>query len=464
MTEIRVGLLAFYLELYDRVSPKRRQRINQFYDQIAAALERRGLHILRAPVCRLEGEFRAAVRGFEKEGAEALITLHLAYSPSLESAGVLAKTALPIIVLDTTPTFDYGPHQDPDELMFNHGIHGVQDMCNLLIRHGKPFQIEAGHWQESDVLARVTAAACAARMASAMRRARVGRIGPPFRGMGDFAVPSTVLKKTMGVETVLCPAGTLRRLSRALRPAEEMAEAAACRLIFDARQISSASLRRSVRASLAVRHWMEQEHLTAFTMNFLSITRTLGLPTVPFLEACLAMARGNGYAGESDVLTAALVSALLAAYPETTFSEMFCPDWKGNRIFISHMSEVNHRLLAKRPCLLEKPFPYTNVPAPLSVAGCLRGGQAVWVNLAPLPQQRFRLIVAPVTMQTIRGPDRMASSVRGWMEPSGSVADFLAAYSRLGGTHHAALVYGDAARSILSFGELMGWETALIER
>ena len=23
--------------------------------------------------------------------------------------------------------------------MFNHGIHGVQDMCNLLLRNGKPF-------------------------------------------------------------------------------------------------------------------------------------------------------------------------------------------------------------------------------------------------------------------------------------------------------------------------------------
>lgn len=38
-----------------------------------------------------------------------------------------------IVVLDTTPTFDYSPAQHPNELLYNHGIHGVQDMCNLLV-------------------------------------------------------------------------------------------------------------------------------------------------------------------------------------------------------------------------------------------------------------------------------------------------------------------------------------------
>lgn len=57
---------------------------------------------------------------------------------------MLADTRLPIIVCDTTPSYSYGPEQHPDELMYNHGIHGVQDMFNLLVRNGKPFTIEVG--------------------------------------------------------------------------------------------------------------------------------------------------------------------------------------------------------------------------------------------------------------------------------------------------------------------------------
>lgn len=196
MTKMKIGLLPFYLELYDKISkPGHRKPLADFYDAIVGTLARKGLAVVRAPVCRLKAEFAAAVKSFEKAQVDAVVTLHLAYSPSLESAEVLARTELPIIVLDTTPDYDFSPSQSSEKIMFNHGIHGVQDMCNLMIRNGKPFMIEAGHWQRSDVLERVVKHVRSAGMASALRNSRVGRIGRPFAGMGDFAVPANLLKK-----------------------------------------------------------------------------------------------------------------------------------------------------------------------------------------------------------------------------------------------------------------------------
>ena len=43
------------------------------------------------------------------------------------------------------------------------------------------------------------------------------------------------------------------------------------------------------------------------------------------------------------------------------------------------------------------------------------------------------------------------------------IADFLAEYSCLGGTHHSALVYGDVAEHIVRFGELMDWYTVVLD-
>ena len=71
------------------------------------------------------------------EGVDAIITLHLAYSPSLESAEVLAQSRLPVIMLDTTPDRDFGGHVDPMRLLDNHGIHGVQDLASVLRRLGE---------------------------------------------------------------------------------------------------------------------------------------------------------------------------------------------------------------------------------------------------------------------------------------------------------------------------------------
>ncbi len=457
-----IGLLPLYIELYDKILPERRAALETFQARVVAELQRRGLTVETATPCRLEAEFRAAVQGFETCGATALVTLHLAYSPSLESAAVLAATRLPIIVLDTTPTFDFGPTQTPDAIMGNHGIHGVQDMCNLLLRNGKDFSIEAGHWQHSDVLDRVAGRVRALAMASAFRNTRTGILGTPFKGMGDFMVPPALLRQLTGHAPRNLTPARIRTLIGTVTDAEIEAEIRANIKRFRARGIDRDIHHKTARTSLVIRRWLENERIDAFSVNFLNVVRSGGLPVMPFLEISQAMARGIGYAGEGDLLTAALTATLMRFYPATTFTEMFCPDWKGNRIFLSHMGEVNPDLLAGGGRLLVKPFPYTDADDPVVAVGCLQAGPAVFVNLAPLPENRFRLILAPVAMCAGGPSDKFRDTVHGWMRPDLPVADFLAEYSLAGGTHHAALVYGHVAESLQLFGQALGWETVVL--
>ena len=64
---------------------------------------------------------------FEESNCQAIATLHLAYSPSLEAIEPLSNTELPIVVIDTT--FDY-EFTAPDGIMNNHGIIMLQ-FCKL---------------------------------------------------------------------------------------------------------------------------------------------------------------------------------------------------------------------------------------------------------------------------------------------------------------------------------------------
>ena len=457
MTATKIGLLPLYIELYDRASPAARPRIEGFYAAIAGEFQRRGLDVVTVPVCRLESEFAEAVAAFEKAGVDAIVTLHLAYSPSLESAKALAATALPIVVLDTTPTFEFGPEQDPAEVMFNHGIHGVQDMCNLLLRNGKDFQIETGHYERSDVLDRVAGCVRSARAARRMQRARIGRIGRPFAGMGDFAVPDELLRAALGASVVQWDPSAAGEFVAAPDSPEVAAEMAADADTFHLDGLDAGLHRAAAQTCVAVRRWMEREDLDGFTMNFLALDRAFGLPAVPFLEGCKAMARGKGYAGEGDVLTAALIAGLAAAYPATTFTEMFCPDWAGERVFLSHMGELNIALTADRPRLMQRPFPFTDMGQAAVAVGRLRGGDAVLVNAAPGPDKAFSLIAVPVEMLDVTGEDRFGEKVRGWFRPRVPLREFLKSYSLAGGTHHCALVYGASVDEILGTGALLGW-------
>jgi L-arabinose isomerase len=345
--------------------------------------------------------------------------------------------------------------------MYNHGIHGVQDLANLLLRRGKPFQLEVGHWESSDVLDRVARHAMAAHMAWRLRHTRAGLIGEAFRGMGDFYVSPRNLNKDIGIQTRLLDPGRFRRLAAAITAEELARERELDRERFEFRDVRPETYERSLRTGLAVAKWVAEERLDAFSFNFLSVSRAWGLDTVPFLAASKLLALGVVYGGEGDLLTAALVGALASAYPETSFTEMFCPDWEHGTVYLSHMGELNWRLTDGRPLLLEMDYRWSDAANPAYLAGRFKPGAFLLVNLAPV-REGYRLIVVPAEMLPVEGPDRMERSVRGWFKPPLPVAEFLAAYSRLGGTHHLGLSYGAEVEAVTAFGRMMGWDTQVI--
>lgn len=203
MKKAKIGFMPLYIKLYDDVGlAELRERLEPFYETMAKGFEKHGIEVVRSPFCRVKDEFSAAVDKFEKAGVDCIVTWHAAYSPSLESIDVLAKTSLPIIVMDTTETYDFGPAQDSAEINLCHGIHGVMDMTNLLMRAGKPYAISAGHYPTSDVMERVIGYIKAAVAARSLNGSKVGTVGGSFDGMGDFLVSDEEMLERFGVEVV----------------------------------------------------------------------------------------------------------------------------------------------------------------------------------------------------------------------------------------------------------------------
>ncbi|MHC4874017.1 MAG: L-arabinose isomerase family protein, partial [Planctomycetota bacterium] len=360
MSKAKIGLLVLYLKLYDEVCDSElTDKAKSFAGVIAGEYEKRDVEVVVSSPCRTEDEFKAAIKEFEQNKVDAIVTLHLAYSPSLESSDVVAGTDLPIVVLDTTPDFDFGFEQTADKIMFNHGIHGVQDFCNLMIRNGKDFILEAGHWQESDVMDRTVSAILGCRAAGKMRTAKVGIVGKPFKGMGDFSIPFEQMKRNIGIEVISATSEDIAAFVPDAGSEEVKNEIESDLKQFAKGEFTDEALAASETAGLGLRAWVEKEGLDALTLNFQDITGAPGLKVVPFLEISKLMSKGFGYGGEGDVLTAAFCGALSSVVQETTFTEMFCPDWKGNRIFMSHMGEVNIALTGEKPVLTTRPYPFS---------------------------------------------------------------------------------------------------------
>ena len=391
----RAGLLPLYLGLYDDAMPERRKEFEPFLNQVQYGLTDQGINVVKSDICRTAEEFAAAVALFEKRDVDCIVTLHLAYSPSLEAVEALVNTDIPLLLLDTTMDARFGQDVDPERIMYNHGIHGVMDLASMLRRQKRPFRIVAGH-VEGGALDRAALSVRGAFAARRLRSTRSLRVGESFKGMGDFSVESAVMASVLGIHVDQVTSADLAPDVEAITDAEVQAELEADRARFVC-EVPDDVHARSVRVGLGVRRRLETGDYSAFSMNFLAFDSGDGpVNVMPFLEASKAMARGIGYGGEGDVLTAALVGALARGFGDTTFTEIFCSDWDGNSLFLSHMGEINPDLAAAKPVLIEKPFPWTAARNPAVLTCAPRQGPGVFVNLVPGPDDTFNLVVAPV--------------------------------------------------------------------
>lgn len=465
MKKITIGFLPLYIKLYDDCGSgtRGRSRLEPFYEELAQAFEARGLDVVRVPFCRIKPEFEDAMATFKAAGVDCVVTWHAAYSPSLECIDTLAGSDLPIVVLDTTETYDMSPAQSAGEISFCHGIHGVMDMCSLLRQRGKKFAICAGHFAKSDVLDRAVGFVKAAKAATSLEGSRSGSIGGSFDGMGDFLISDEELAARFGVSAVYPTAGEIEALRLAVTDEEITAEVAENReLFYEISPVADEIHRETARNCLAIRHWIEARNLDAFTVNFRKIGGDSGVTAMPFIESCKAMARGIGYAGEGDILTASLVGALIRAFGTATFAEIFSPDWNNDSLLISHMGEYNLNLVKSKPGMKSSRFIYADGTVdPVTAYGCYKSGSAVFVNLFK-GAEGYRLFISPIEMLDV--PERgMEDEVRGWFRPAIPMPRFLEKLSLAGATHHSAIVYGATVEQLSYFAELCDLPTDVVE-
>jgi len=463
MEKIKIGYLPMYVKMYDDRNPRRRDHLVAYMEMLVETLERHGLEIIVADeVCRIKDEFDRTVCKFNDAGVAAVITQHLAYSPSLEAIDALLNLKAPIIVFDTTPNYELlRSAAVENRISDNHGIHGVQDMCNLLRRNHKPYHICAGHIEDGEVIHKVVRMCRAAALKQAYETARIGSVGGNFPGMGDFLISDERYKKEIGADVLYMTPDVVSEYLRSVTEEDIDQELALDAEKYTIEVTFHEEYRAATRSGLAVRKWMDDHQLTGCSINFLTLD-TCGLPKVPFTECCKILGRGKGYAGEGDTLTAGLVGALFTLYQDTTFTEMFCPDWEQGVILLSHMGESNPNLAQWKPIIQDKKFRHNTCGDTVAMYSCARAGQAFIINLAPM-NDSFSLIICTGEMLDVgleHGAYRY--STQGWFKPSKPLPQFLEEFSLAGGTHHSALVYRADLDELRAFGQMMGFDVIVI--
>jgi L-arabinose isomerase len=443
----KIGLLALTLELYESLAPEaRRQREEWVRRELLPALERSVSVEFDGAVYR-RGDIERAVRGFEAAGVDALLVVLLTYAPSQIALPALRSTRLPIVVWNTQELLAVDEMYSFDTMVANHGVHGTQDLANVLVRSGVPFHYVTSHVTDADGLRELNDFFAAAATVAGLRHCRLGLMGYPFPGMGDFAVDTTHLAATLGC--------TWEPLSVAdyNRRAAEIPQHNVDELLEQYRDsyaiaddLTDTELAATARAELSLRTIVADRRLDALSFQFMALGEDEQTETLPFVAVSRMMADGIGFAGEGDIVGAAGTWFLNRLSGPASFSEIFTIDFAGNAVLLSHMGEANAALARKdRPvALVARETPITRTRSrQLVLVVPFQPGPATLSALSLGPQGRWRLIVSHMAIEDF-GPISSLGVPHCKIRSRQDVRDWLTVYGRLGGPHHHAICSGDA--------------------
>ena len=169
----RVGVLALTLELYETLLPELRPGRQQW-------LERAVLPMLgRSPTCRSRGPYSVARtsrrpwRSTKRPAWTPCVVICLTYSPSQIALPALRRTRLPIVIWNTQELLAVGRAiSTAAKMIDNHGVHGTQDLANVLVRSGVPFQYVTSHLSDAGGPAELADFFAAAAAVAGLRRLR----------------------------------------------------------------------------------------------------------------------------------------------------------------------------------------------------------------------------------------------------------------------------------------------------
>ncbi len=455
----KAAVIGFTLELYSRKFPGYMDRLRAQLDRFCTAIqEHTGIACVSADLCFTSEQAETQIAAAGKKQADAILLIPLSYACSGVIAPILQQTSLPLVIWNTQEEETIAASYNFDDLLMNHVTQGTQDLTSVLLRDGKIFGMESGHYRDRAALSRLAEWLQAARACHHGRVRRVGLLGRPFAGMDDFQYDAGALEKILGFRVAPLAIPDFIAVKNAVAE-QEIDRITACdRDQFDiAPEVTPPIHRLSARLEAALRRVVADNRLDAFTMNFLDLLDQPGIGTLPFTGINKLLADGLGYAGEGDVLRAAQMALLRTLAGAANFTEIYTIDYRRNRLLMTHMQECNPALARRdrKIRLVKKDF---WAPGIQPYAG-------MWFTLEPGPVTLTALTAGPgnilqyVTYETeIADIEPLPGlDIPHWMvqldEPAGA---FLNRYGLAGGPHHLIALPGRHSARILKLAHLQG--------
>ncbi|MEZ5041585.1 MAG: L-arabinose isomerase [Saprospiraceae bacterium] len=360
---------------------------------------------------------------------------------------------------------------DMDFMNLNQSAHGGREFGFINTRLRRNRKVVVGHWQDKEVIERLSVWARTACGWYDLQRLKVARIGDNMREVavteGDKVAAQIQFGYSVngyGLGDVVAKVNAVSDAAIAgLVQEYEDSYAIASSLAADGAMRSS--LREAARIELGIRAFLEEGGFKAFTDTFENLH---GLAQLPGIAAQRLMADGYGFGAEGDWKTAALVRAMKVMGSGLKGGQSFMEDYTYHfnparmQVLGAHMLEICPSIAAGKPSCEVHPLGIGGKADPVRLVFDSAAGPALNASVIDLGN-RFRLLVNKVEAIEPEQALPKLPVARVLWEAKPNLKTAAAAWILAGGAHHTCYSQSLTPEYLEDFSEMAGIEYVLID-
>ena len=390
---------------------------------------------------------------------EAVLVLQsLAVMPAYTTAALREIPHLPVVVWTVHRHRRVPADFDHAAITSEGATVGTPMLTNTLVRSSRAFELVVGLVDDDRTLDAVAAALRAGAVATRLRHARVGRVGPVFQGYDCVDADDDRLRAAIGMEPVRIDAAEVRELYLAVDEGRVAEVERETRELYEvAPRAEGDTLRRTLRAACALDDLVERHRLDAGAIN-------CHVPEIRFgqeigIAPCFALgrqtSRGIPWACAGDVVTAIAMLTVKLLGGAAQYNELEALDYETGELVVASSGEHDLAFAGERPRLIRNLWYDTD--AHCGACACFEAppGPATLVGFTELggTNPAYRYVVARGEF-TGTGWPGVGTPYAAFRFASGAAVAAWTRWCRAGANHHSAATpgeFGDAVASVARF-------------